>query len=85
MANIFLVAPKAFEPWNYLSPNDPGIGGSETMVCEVAWRLAARGHQVTVYAPIPDDTGAQHRGVEWRHVSKANYTQPGLWILVRGM
>jgi len=85
LATVFLVNSKAFEPWSWASPNDPGIGGSETMVCEVAWRLAARGHQVTVYAPIPDGTGAQHRGVLWRHVSQADYSQPGLWILVRGL
>jgi len=85
MAQVYLVNPRGFENWNYLSPDDPGIGGSETMVCEVAWRLAARGHQVVVYAPIPEASRTMHRGVEWRHVLEADFSQPGLWILVRGV
>lgn len=85
MTTIRIVAPKHFEKWSYLSPDHPGIGGSETMVCEMAWRLAAVGYTVVVYAPIPEGLHREHRGVLWFDLEQVNYTAPGLWILVRGM
>lgn len=84
MATIHLVSPiDDFGPWGPTSPDDPGIGGSETMHCEMAWRLAARGHHVISYAPLRENTPRWHRGVEWRHSHDADTTAPGLWILVR--
>ena len=52
----------AFEDWG---PDevDEGMGGSETMACELATRLAARGHRVRVYGQ-PKRVG-MIRGVEW--------------------
>src|SRR5262245_19287050 len=96
MARIYLVSPKAFEPWDWRSPDTPGIGGSETMHCEMAWRLAARGHQVTSYSAIAEglrqpykDVGQAlthvHRGVSWRHLDEIDLSQPGLWIFIRGI
>lgn len=93
MATIHLVSPHInFGPWDWRSPDDPGIGGSETMHCEMAWRLAARGHYVISYAPLPPyhdaiQLGGRffHRHVEWRDLSHLDFTQPGLWILIRGI
>lgn len=86
MSHIHLVSPRSFEEWFYNSPDHPGIGGSETMHCEMAWRLAARGHQVTSYAPVPPESRGQvWRGVLWRHLDDIDYTQGGVWVFVRGM
>ena len=85
MATIFICNPRFYEPWCYSSPDDPGIGGSETMVCEMAWRLAERGHSVTVYAPLPAAVTRMHRGVTWKDLATFDTTLPGLYILVRGI
>ncbi len=85
MASIFLINPRHYEKWSYLSPDDPGIGGSETFVCEMAWRLAERGHSVTVYAPLPAGVAHMHRGVLWRDLTAFETQPPGLYILVRGI
>lgn len=85
MATIYMINPRYYEKWYYGSPDDPGIGGSETFVCEMAWRLAGRGHNVTVYAPLPDNISRLHRGVIWEHISSFNPRYPGLYILVRGI
>lgn len=37
------------KPWNPTTLKDGGVAGSEIMVAEMAKRLAARGHRVTVY------------------------------------
>lgn len=86
MGRFVFISPRHFEPWYWASPDDPGIGGSETMHCELVRRLAARGHQVTSYAPVPahiHDT--THQGVLWRHLDSVDYTQHGIWVLVRGI
>lgn len=72
-----------FEPWNYLSPNNPGIGGSETAQVEMSWRMARRGHQVTSYAPLPVGTAPEWRGTLWEHSKNADFSQDGLWVLSR--
>lgn len=73
----------AFEDWNYENSIKKGIGGSETSIVEMSWRLAEIGHHVTVYAPIPKGTKSPWRGVEWKHFKKADFTEQGLWILYR--
>lgn len=73
----------AFEPWDYLSPMSPGIGGSETAQVECAWRLARRGHEVICYAPLRPGTSPSWRGTEWRHSRDADFTEDGCWILSR--
>ena len=85
MAHCYFIAPRHYEAWDYRNPDTPGIGGSETMVCEMAWRLAARGHTVTVYAPLRPDTCTVHRGVIWRALTEFDPTHDGLYILVRGI
>jgi len=85
MAAIYMINPRHYEPWFYDSPDHPGIGGSETFVCEMAWRLAERGHSVTVYAPLPAAVTRLHRGVIWEDLSMFNPAHNGLYILVRGI
>src|SRR6266446_9289276 len=85
MATIYMINPRYYEPWYWNSPDDPGIGGSETMVCEMAWRLAERGHRVTVYAPLPVGVSRTHRGVTWKDLAAFDTDLPGLYILVRGI
>ncbi len=96
MATIHLFSPmRHFGPWDWRNPDTPGIGGSETMHCEMAWRLAARGHRVISYAPLPPDrveflqadelNEIWCRQVQWRDISHADFDAPGLWILIRGM
>ena len=72
-----------FEPWHYLSPMSPGIGGSETAQVEISWRLARRGHDVVSYAPIPDGLNPEWRGTTWRHSCEADFSEDGVWILSR--
>lgn len=79
---IFLWAGRAFEPWDWRNPESPGIGGSETAQAEMARRLAARGHDVTSYAPIRDDT-IDDGPVKWRHCDTADFNEPGTWFIFR--
>lgn len=72
-----------FGPWDFRTPDTVGIGGSETMHIEMAWRLARRGHEVYSYGPIPDDCPREDRGVHWRHFDEADFTEPGLWVVCR--
>lgn len=81
---IFHVSPIKFENWDFRTPDETGIGGSETAVVELAWRQAARGHDVTVYAPIRPDCPERDRGgARWLPLEAADYSQPGLWVLHR--
>src|SRR5205085_5060040 len=57
--------------------------GSETSIVEMAWRLAARGHEVIVYAPIKKTTKRNWRGTKWYRYEKANFKLKGVWILYR--
>lgn len=73
----------AFEDWNWENSLTKGIGGSETSIVEMSWRLAARGHDVTVYAPIPKDSPNEWRKTKWYRYEDADFTQEGVWILYR--
>lgn len=73
----------AFEPWNWENSIKKGIGGSETSIVEMSWRLAARGHRVTVYAPIPKNSPHEWRGTKWLRYEKAEFKEKGVWILYR--
>lgn len=59
-------------------------GGSEEYHIELARRLAARGHAVVSYAPLPQ---AASRGtwdaVEWRDITELDATAPGFWLIQR--
>jgi len=77
-------SPLHYEKWDHRSPDDPGIGGSETAVTELAWRLARRGHAVKVYAPIRDDCPSPDKGgAIWLPIEAADFTAHGFWVLSR--
>lgn len=80
---IHFYSPVAFEPWDWRNSIEQGIGGSETSQVEMAWRLARRGHQVTCYAPLPDDCPGEWKGTRWKPLEAADFTEPGLWIIYR--
>lgn len=80
---IRFYCPKSMEPWDYRSLDDGGIGGSETAVAEVAQRLAAREHDVAVYAPLKEDCPSQNGPVSWRKLEDLDPTEDALWILQR--
>ena len=79
---IILYHDNHFEAWDYRNL-DIGIGGSETHQIEMSWRLAQRGYEVISYAPIPEDCVRLHKGVQWRHISDADWTEDGLWVIYR--
>lgn len=73
----------SFEDWDYNNGIKKGIGGSETSIVEMSWRLAARGHEVIVYAPIKKTTKRDWRGTKWYRYEKADFKLKGVWILYR--
>lgn len=76
-----LYSPLSLSTWN---PEDTetGIGGIETSVAEMAWRLQRSGHDVTVYAPTGRPK-AVWRGTTWVPTVGADFSQPGIWCLYR--
>lgn len=80
---FIMYCPISFEPWNWTNSIEKGIGGSETSTVEQSWRLAARGHEVIVYAPVPKDSPTEWRGTKWYPIEKADFKQEGVWILYR--
>lgn len=73
----------SFEDWDYDNGIRKGIGGAETSIVEMSWRLAREGHDVTVYAPIKKTTKPVWRGVKWKRYESANFKEDGVWILYR--
>lgn len=83
MKKIHLHASVFFEHWNWTNA-ETGIGGSETHQIELAWRLARRGYEVYSYAPLPEGSPREHKGVIWRDVeTETNFAEPGLWVMYR--
>ncbi len=76
-------SPVFIEEWDFRSPDTIGIGGSETCLVELSRRLARRGHEVTVYAPIRDDCPEYDEAVRWLPLDAADFTAPGIWVLSR--
>lgn len=59
-------------------------GGSEEYHIELARRLAARGHNVVSYAPLPQAASrGTFDGVAWRDITEIDASAPGFWILQR--
>lgn len=84
MTTFYFYAPVHFERWDHRSPDGVGIGGSETAVAELARRLAARGHAVTVYAPLRDGCpGHDAGGARWLPLAAADFDDAGVWVLSR--
>lgn len=80
---INFYSPVHFEPWNWENSITTGIGGSETSVVEMSWRLARQGHDVTVYAPLPEGSPNRWRDTNWLPLEACTFSEPGLWILYR--
>jgi glycosyltransferase involved in cell wall biosynthesis len=79
---IFLSNP-TFEYWSWRSPDDPGIGGSETSHVEMCRRIAERGHEVLSFAPVPEESH-DPAGVPWRWIEDCDYSQHAdVWIIYR--
>lgn len=51
----------------------------------MALRLAARGHEVASYTPLPENTSwrGNHDGVDWRDIKDLDAAEPGFWIIQR--
>lgn len=49
----------------------------------MSWRLAKRGHDVIVYAPIKKTTKSPWRDVKWLHFKRADFKLKGTWIIYR--
>ncbi|MGO9916668.1 MAG: methyltransferase domain-containing protein [Isosphaeraceae bacterium] len=82
--NYHFYSPLHYEKWDWRSPDDPGIGGSETAVAELARRLAQRGHAVTVYAPLRNDCPpVDPGGARWLPLDQVDFTARGFWVLSR--
>lgn len=54
--NFCFFSARTFESWNWRTPLEIGIGGSETSHVEMAQRLARRGHDVLSFAPCGEET-----------------------------
>lgn len=61
---------QAYEPWNPVTLQSGGMGGSETMAWELARRLRAIGHRVRVFAHCNADQEGVFDGVEWLNFDK---------------
>lgn len=64
--DIVFACGDAWENWNPLVHRDKGIGGSETMVVELAKRLSLMGHRVRVYTSTGKYGDGIFDGVEYR-------------------
>lgn len=87
----FLSMP-TFEHWDWLNPDERGIGGSETSHIEMAQRLARRGCDVRSYGPTPYlGPMSDEAGVQWRWWDKAFNSDDegyacdrgGVWVVYR--
>ena len=63
--DVVLWTGPAPEPWSPATPNEKGLGGSETAAIEMAKHLTALGHRVVVFA----ECMGTYEGVEYRHYS----------------
>lgn len=79
---IRFLAPIHFEKWDYRAL-DRGIGGSEINIIETSWRLARRGYDVMVYAPIEEDCENEWRNTIWLPLEELNPTEDAVWIIAR--
>ena len=79
---FILYSPISLTPWDWTN-TETGIGGCETSVAEMAWRLQRAGSEVIVYAPVPWEGEREWRGTKWRQVDKADFSIPGTWCIYR--
>lgn len=77
---------KTFEDWYWETPFTTGIGGSEVSHIEMSERLAKAGHDVTSYAPLPDDAmgkATYNPLAKWKSYKECKFEESGLWIIYR--
>lgn len=55
MAKIVIWLGPSLDVWNFATALDKGIGGSETAAIHMSRQLALLGHQVVLYANVPDN------------------------------
>lgn len=79
---INFYSPNRIEPWDHRNVYEQGIGGSETSHVEMAVRLAKRGHEVTSYTKLPNDS-YEWSGVKWLDLDDADLNEDALWIVYR--
>ena len=76
--NFCFYSERTFESWDWNTPLEVGIGGSETSHVEMAQRLARRGHDVMSVAPVPLESSqvTDLAGVRWSSVDLDRGTGP---------
>lgn len=68
--DLVFYAGHALEPWNPVTLEAGGMGGSETMLWNMAKRLRALGHRVRVYGHATRSMEGTFEGVEWFDASR---------------
>lgn len=81
--DIVFYTGEAYAPWNPETIARSGMGGSETMACELAKRLHARGHRVRVFGHLTRDMEGTFDGVEYRDRLKFPGTRADVLISSR--
>lgn len=79
---FILYSPIALNAWDW-EDTEKGIGGCETSVTEMAWRLAKAGKEVIVYAPVPWTGEKEWRGTKWRSTEAVDWSLAGTWCIYR--
>jgi glycosyltransferase involved in cell wall biosynthesis len=79
--NVVFHSSAALEPWDFNTPWETGIGGSETSHIEMSERLFRANVDLVSYAPVRDTNGYfSPGGVEWYHYT--NYKPAENEILI---
>ena len=79
---FILYSPISLDYWDWTN-TESGIGGCETSVAEMAWRLQRAGSEVIVYTPVPWEGEREWRGTKWRSSEKVDFSIPGTWCIYR--
>jgi len=79
--DIVFACGDAWQAWNPKIAAEQGIGGSETMVVELAQRLAIEGHRVRVYTSTGKYGEGIFNGVEYYQTAKLEFVK-GCDVLV---
>ncbi len=80
---LMIFHPIHFENWGPRTPDERGIGNSETAQIELGKAFARRGWEVYSFAPLPDGDEGLHDGVYWLPLEKAQSNVPGHWMIFR--
>ncbi len=80
---LLLYHATAFEEWSWRTPDERGIGNSETCQIELGKSFAKRGWEVYSFAPLPAGDEGLHDGVNWLPLEMAQSNVPGHWMIWR--